>query len=166
VSAEERASAGPARELVRVPDRLYAGYVFDLDGTIYLGCELLPGAGRLVQALRDMERKVVFVSNNPTRDPEDYARTGRPTLHADYENVKALTQALSGHQAIPVAVGSGTINDIVKRASHESERPYMAVGTAASMDGYTSFGASITKDGQGVPTPEESRRERELSHAQ
>jgi len=57
-----------------VPDRLYAGYVFDLDGTIYLGSELLPGAARLVRALRDMERKVVFVSNNPTLDPEDYAR--------------------------------------------------------------------------------------------
>jgi glycerol-1-phosphate dehydrogenase [NAD(P)+] len=46
-----------------------------------------------------------------------------------------------------VAVGSGTLNDIVKRSSHECERPYMCVGTAASMDGYTAFGASIEKDG-------------------
>ena len=61
-------------ELPQVPDRLYAGYVFDLDGTIYLGSELLPGAARLVQALGDMGRKVVFVSNNPTRDPEEYAK--------------------------------------------------------------------------------------------
>ena len=51
------------------------------------------------------------------------------------------------HDAIPVAVGSGTLNDIVKRSSHECERPYMCVGTAASMDGYTAFGASIEKDG-------------------
>jgi glycerol-1-phosphate dehydrogenase [NAD(P)+] len=72
---------------------------------------------------------------------------GEPTLHADYENIERLTQALSDHLAVPVAVGSGTINDIVKRASHECERPYMNVATAASMDGYTSFGASITKDG-------------------
>jgi 4-nitrophenyl phosphatase len=56
-----------------VPDRLYAGYVFDLDGTIYLGSDLLPGAARLVQALRKMDRQVVFVTNNPTRDPEEYA---------------------------------------------------------------------------------------------
>lgn len=61
-------------DVVRVPDRPYADYVFDLDGTIYLGSELLPGAERTVQALRDMDRKVVFVSNNPTRDPEEYAR--------------------------------------------------------------------------------------------
>src|SRR5215212_359804 len=33
------------------PDRLYEGYVFDLDGTIYLGDELLPGAERLILKL-------------------------------------------------------------------------------------------------------------------
>ena len=52
------------------------------------------------------------------------------------------------HDAIPIAVGSGTVNDIVKRAAHECDRPYLCVGTAASMDGYTSFGASISKDGR------------------
>jgi glycerol-1-phosphate dehydrogenase [NAD(P)+] len=78
---------------------------------------------------------------------EPFVFPGQPTLHADYENVKSVTRTLHEHSAIPVAVGSGTINDIVKRASHESERPYMTVATAASMDGYTSFGASITKDG-------------------
>ena len=50
-------------------------------------------------------------------------------------------------QTIPVAVGSGTVNDLVKRSSEELGLRYMVVGTAASMDGYTSFGASITKDG-------------------
>ncbi len=72
---------------------------------------------------------------------------GRPTLHAEYENIEAAVKSLRRHEAIPVAVGSGTVNDIVKRAAHECERPYMTVATAASMDGYTSFGASITKDG-------------------
>lgn len=72
---------------------------------------------------------------------------GRPTLHADYENITTLVEALRPHRAVAVAVGSGTVNDIVKRASHECERPYMNVATAASVDGYTSFGASITKDG-------------------
>ncbi len=78
---------------------------------------------------------------------EPFVFPGRPTLHADYENIKTLTASLQGHRAIPVAVGSGTLNDIVKRASHESDRRYMNVATAASMDGYASFGASITKDG-------------------
>ncbi len=58
---------------LKVPDRLYDGYVFDLDGTIYLGDELLPGAKRLVETLRDNDKKVVFLSNNPTKDPKMYS---------------------------------------------------------------------------------------------
>jgi HAD superfamily hydrolase (TIGR01450 family) len=73
VGTDAPRSGGTEAELVRVPERLYAGYVFDLDGTLYLGSELLPGAARLVKALREMDRKVVFVSNNPTRDPDEYA---------------------------------------------------------------------------------------------
>src|SRR5215210_3592162 len=55
------------------PDGLYEGYVFDLDGTIYLGDELLPGAERLVLKLRELEKRVIFLSNNPTKDPKMYA---------------------------------------------------------------------------------------------
>ena len=55
------------------PDRLYEGYVFDLDGTIYLGDELLPGVERLVLKLRELEKRVIFLSNNPTKDPEMYS---------------------------------------------------------------------------------------------
>jgi HAD superfamily hydrolase (TIGR01450 family) len=56
-----------------VPDRLYEGYVFDLDGTIYLGDELLPGAKRLILKLRELGKRVIFLSNNPTKDPQMYA---------------------------------------------------------------------------------------------
>src|SRR5919199_6269569 len=66
----EASSAG----LREVPNRLYEGYIFDLDGTIYLGDELLPGAKRLILKLRDLGKKVVFLSNNPTKDPEMYAK--------------------------------------------------------------------------------------------
>ncbi|RZK92368.1 MAG: sn-glycerol-1-phosphate dehydrogenase, partial [Pedobacter sp.] len=58
-----------------------------------------------------------------------------------------LIAALKVHNAIPVAVGSGTINDLTKLAAHLTDRPYMCVATAASMDGYTAFGASITANG-------------------
>jgi phosphoglycolate/pyridoxal phosphate phosphatase family enzyme len=55
------------------PDRLYESYVFDLDGTIYLGDELLPGAERLILKLRELGKRVIFLSNNPTKDPQMYA---------------------------------------------------------------------------------------------
>jgi HAD superfamily hydrolase (TIGR01450 family) len=65
------------------PTHLYDAYIFDLDGTIYLGDELLPGVRRLVTELRARGKAVRFVSNNPTRDPamnaEKLARLGLPT---------------------------------------------------------------------------------------
>lgn len=70
-----------------------------------------------------------------------------PHLHAEFRFVEELDTALRGHDAIPVAVGSGTINDLAKLAAHRAGRPYMCVATAASMDGYTAFGASITYRG-------------------
>jgi len=65
---EARSSGEPG-----VPDRLYEGYVFDLDGTIYLGDELLPGVKRLIPKLRELGKRVIFLSNNPTKDPKMYA---------------------------------------------------------------------------------------------
>lgn len=70
-----------------------------------------------------------------------------PHVYADYECVLELETALKETDAIPVAVGSGTINDLTKLASHRVGRPYMVAGTAASMDGYTAYGASITYKG-------------------
>ncbi len=67
-----------------------------------------------------------------------------PDLYAEYSYVQDLVDSLQKHDAIPIAVGSGAINDIVKLAAHNTGRPYMCVATAASMDGYTAFGASIT----------------------
>lgn len=69
-------------------------------------------------------------------------------FHATYDKVEEVRDAiLACNRAIPIAVGSGTVNDLVKRGSEEAGVRYMVVGTAASMDGYTSFGAAITKDG-------------------
>lgn len=71
-----------------------------------------------------------------------------PALYAEFRFVAQLETALRAHDAIPIAVGSGTINDLVKLAAHRAGRPgYLCVATAASMDGYTAFGASITFEG-------------------
>ena len=74
----------------RVQPRLYDGYLFDLDGTIYLGDELLPGSLDLVTRLREQGRRTLFLSNNPTKDPDMYAekltRLGIPTSPEDVVN--------------------------------------------------------------------------------
>jgi arabinose operon protein AraL len=58
---------------VRRPQRLYAGYAFDLDGTVYLGDTLLPSAQHTIDTLRSAGRPIVFISNNPLRTRADYA---------------------------------------------------------------------------------------------
>lgn len=69
-------------------------------------------------------------------------------FHAVYDKVEEVRSAIAAAGgAVPVAVGSGVINDLVKRACGELDLRYMIVGTAASMDGYTAYGAAITKDG-------------------
>jgi glycerol-1-phosphate dehydrogenase [NAD(P)+] len=83
-------------------------------------------------------------SGQSTREPFLFLA---PDLYAEYRFVEELESALKKHDAIPVAVGSGTINDLTKLAAHRAGRPYMSVATAASMDGYTAFGASITFQG-------------------
>jgi NagD protein len=50
----------------------YEGYIFDLDGTVYLGDILLPGAVDLFARLRRDGRRVAFLSNNPTKNREQY----------------------------------------------------------------------------------------------
>jgi len=77
---------------------------------------------------------------------------GKPVLEAAYENVLGVRRHIEraaggGVVVVPVAVGAGTVNDLVKLASAESGCRYVTVPTAASVDGYAAFGASIIKDG-------------------
>ncbi|MBI9102076.1 MAG: sn-glycerol-1-phosphate dehydrogenase [Spirochaetales bacterium] len=71
-----------------------------------------------------------------------------PLLHADYTGVELIiNQVVNPRDTILIAVGSGTINDLVKRASFELNQEYLCFGTAASMDGYCSSGAALARDG-------------------
>src|SRR5688500_13715727 len=69
---------------------MYDAYVFDLDGTIYLGDTLLPGAAETIAALRKSGRRTIFLSNNPTRTRAQYAaklsHMGIPTPAEDIVN--------------------------------------------------------------------------------
>src|SRR5437764_32451 len=48
-----------------------------------------------------------------------------PKLYAEFGYLLQLETALKQNDAIPVAVGSGTINDLTKLAAHRTGRPYM-----------------------------------------
>jgi phosphoglycolate/pyridoxal phosphate phosphatase family enzyme len=50
------------------------GFIFDLDGTVYLGEKALPGAVEGIAELRRRGKRVVFVSNKPLQPRESYAK--------------------------------------------------------------------------------------------
>ena len=78
---------------------------------------------------------------------------GHPVLYAALDNSEIIRERLRETGALGVAVGSGTINDLVKLAAGDLGQPYAVVGTAASMDGYSGFGAPMSKDGVKVTMP-------------
>lgn len=68
-------------------------------------------------------------------------------FHAEWKYVEMVDAVLDRTGAIAVSVGSGVINDLCKLASAHHKQEYLTVATAASVDGYTSFGASISYKG-------------------
>lgn len=51
----------------------FHGYIFDLDGTVYLGDNAIPGAPEAIATLRERGCGVVFLSNKPLQPREVYA---------------------------------------------------------------------------------------------
>ena len=132
-------------------------------------CEIGPGAtesaARMFGALFPEARKAIVIDDPRTRAvagtrvidllraagrdvAEHVINPDGTDFHATYAKVEEVREAIAAADgATPVAVGSGVINDLTKRACGELNLRYMIVGTAASMDGYTAYGAAITKDG-------------------
>ena len=72
---------------------------------------------------------------------------GRPRPRPSLELARAIAARLAIDDAIPICVGSGVLNDLVKFAAFELDRPYLCVASAASMDGYASAGAPLSDAG-------------------
>ena len=122
-TSEAQSIKAPFASSSVIPDELYEGYVFDLDGTIYLGDELLPGARRLVLKLRELGKRVVFLSNNPTKDPEMYAQKltnlGIETPASDIVNtVVSMTRWLSQNHpdAVIFPIGEEPLKRALRKA--------------------------------------------------
>lgn len=81
-----------------------------------------------------------YVFPNEYLEPDEHA-VGAAVMHFEH-----------GCDLI-IAVGSGVINDIGKLLSKLSDRKYIIVGTAPSMDGYASATSSMSLDGLKVSLP-------------
>jgi len=77
-----------------------------------------------------------------------------PKPHPDYTLACQLAEKMPA-DAVPLAVGSGVINDLVKTAADIRKTTYCCIPTAPSVDGYTSKGSAMSVGGskKTVPCP-------------
>ncbi|HWP34165.1 MAG TPA: HAD-IIA family hydrolase [Thermodesulfobacteriota bacterium] len=81
----------------------YRGYLLDLDGTVYRGERLLPGAAEAVGGLRARGARVLFLSNKPLEPAAAYARK--------------LTRLGLPTEADEVLTSAGVLTDYLRRAA-------------------------------------------------
>jgi arabinose operon protein AraL len=126
----------------RRPARLYDGYIFDLDGTVFLGNALLPTAGETISTLRRLGHRTVFLSNNPTHSREEYAakltRLGLPTPLEDIINssVVMVTFLRRNHRGARLfVVGEEPLCAELRTAGFElTDEPHRVDAVIASFD--------------------------------
>ena len=91
--------------------RRFDGFIFDLDGTVYLGEKLIKGADEVIGELRRRGKRVLFVSNKPIATRESYAekltRLGIPTspdevINSSFVLVRYLKRMRPGAKVFPV----------------------------------------------------------------
>jgi HAD superfamily hydrolase (TIGR01450 family) len=101
------------------------GFAFDLDGCIWAGTTLLPGAADLVQTLRGGGRRVVFVTNS-SRElgpalAERLTRLGIPTPPGDVLAALELLGETIRRRTGPTRVlglGTADLAAVLERAGH------------------------------------------------
>ena len=85
---------------------------------------------------------------------EPYIFPGKPRLHPESSISDMLAEKMKTMpDVIPLAVGSGVINDIVKRAAGVAGIHYCCIPTASSVDGYTAAGSAMSNNGFKMTLP-------------
>jgi len=120
----------------------YDVYLVDLDGTVYLGDQLLPTARQALQNLRHLGRRVIFITNEASMPPEGFAKRldafGIPTSPQDViSSASALIDFLN--QRIPggrlFVIGEPTFCSQLQSAGfHLVENPSTVDAVIASHD--------------------------------
>jgi glycerol 3-phosphatase-2 len=100
----------------------YDALLFDLDGTIYRGEEVIPGASNAVDAAHANGTKVRFVTNNASRGPDEVAsHLTRIGIRATPEEVSTSAQAAAAVLAEKLQPGTTVLVIGTEALVHEVE---------------------------------------------
>jgi len=107
-------------------------FVLDMDGTIYLGEKILPGAIEFVHTARAKGKKVVFFTNNASKNPANYVdKLNRMGFGATREDV--------------VTAGDVTIEYLKK---YRTGKPVYLVGTPALHQSFAESNVEISENAE------------------
>lgn len=138
----------------------------------YFSADVITGSGVLhtvVDAVKKYEAKQVFL----LADKNTYAIAGETVtsllktagisafeyvfqsdhLEPDEVSVGSALMHFKSDCDLVIGVGSGVINDIGKLIATTTDKPYIIVATAPSMDGYASPSSSMVRDGLKISLP-------------
>lgn len=110
------------------------GFIFDLDGTVYLGDALLPGAAQTIAGLRARGKGVLFVSNKPVDERRTYAeKLTRLGIPAGEEDVITSAFVLAHYLA-----------------HHAPDLRYYAIGESNFLAELRSHGLTLVNDAESL----------------
>jgi glycerol-1-phosphate dehydrogenase [NAD(P)+] len=100
------------------------------------------------QAIEDVIRRYVIDPLACAGFTPQLFPMGGPGIHLDSEDKigDAAAARIDPSTDILIGAGSGVISDTTKWIATRTKKPFMIIGTAASMNGYTSITATITKN--------------------
>ena len=125
-------------------------FVFDMDGTLYLGNSVLPGAVDFVRRLRAEGRKVLFFTNNASHNPAFY-----------YEKLEKMGFAPQKGEVL--TSGDVTAEFLLR---HRRGKPVYAVGTPELEEQLKQYGIVLKEQADIVLTSfDTTLTYRKLEHA-
>jgi NagD protein len=64
------------------------GYLIDMDGVIYRGSQMIPGAVQFIEQLMETGTPFLFLTNNSARSPKDFVtKLGHSGLNVSWKNI-------------------------------------------------------------------------------
>lgn len=112
--------------------KAYSGYIFDLDGTIYLGDQLISGAEEVIAKLQSAGKQVLFLTNKTIVSREKYVKKlNNFGINVGLENILSPTLI--------------TINYL--RAHHRNARLYV-IGEQLIKDEFKAAGLKMARSPQ------------------
>ena len=111
-------------------------YIFDMDGTIYLGARVFPFAVDFIKKLREKGKKILFFTNNASKNPDVYLK-------------KLTDMGFEPRRCELMTSGDVTIRFLQR---HRASKPVYLVGTPELEEQFQKSGIELRDDADIVVT--------------